>query len=126
MEKLFSENGYEKNEDTVNKYQRKLAIFIIRELEGNRGLLRKLTTKLVGTHHYGEDLIESLSAENEFRDLAKKISGFQEKWEKEHKNWTYSCLVWANVQWLAEELSELLKEELKTRKGDIDMDNFYK
>lgn len=124
MEKISSESSYEK--DTVDKYQEKLAMFIIKELGGNRRLLRGLRTKLVGTHHGGEDLIESLNAKDEFRTLAEKISEFQKKWEEEHENWTYSCLDWANVQWLGEKLSKLLKEELKTGKGNIDMDEFCK
>jgi len=62
-----------------------LAIFIIKELEGDRRLLRKLTMKLIGTHHGGEDLIESLNAKSEFRDLAEKISGFQKNGKRNIK-----------------------------------------
>ncbi|NOQ68429.1 hypothetical protein GQ568_03230, partial [Patescibacteria group bacterium] len=83
---------------------------IVKEINGDKSLFRKFSTKLVGVHHGGEDLLLSLNANDRFKGISVKISKFQKNWQEEHPNWTYSSTNWENVQGLGEAFSRYLKE----------------
>jgi len=65
---------------------------------------RKVTLAIVSAHQQGQDLAPTLDAKG-FEDLSVLLQNFQKEWVAERKDWSYSLLVWANVQNLFEHIA---------------------
>lgn len=73
---------------------------------------RKIMIAVITAHQTGQDLTPTLKAKD-MKDLSDLLEAFQKNWEEKHKKWSFSMLVWANTQSLAEILSKELKEHEK-------------
>lgn len=71
----------------------------------NKLVQHKVTLAIVSAHQTGQDLVPTLEAK-ELKDLADLLQDFQKKWESERPKWSYSLLVWANVQNLFDHIAK--------------------
>ncbi len=88
------------------EYEEKFFEVIERYCKKNgEGVKRKLTQAIVAAHQTGQDLGPTLEAKG-MKDLSDLLQKFQKDWRNEHKDRSYSMLVWANVQNLFEPMAQ--------------------
>lgn len=80
--------------------------------------MRRLYIRIGSAHDHGIDLVVQLK-DTEFEELAKQLESFQSRWEKDHKDWSFSYLIHANIQSLAEKMSRDIVNKRKKKRLNV-------
>lgn len=90
----------------IKEYEEKF-LEIIGEYCSEKGerTKRKVISAIVAARETGQDLAPILEAKG-MKVLSGRLQKFQREWEGDHKDWSYSLLVWPNVQNLFDSLAK--------------------